>query len=91
MLSRRVDICVLGVFGDISEADAGLLRLGGAAMPRKHVPNRTGHPGRVGDLAVKAPDSNDGEGAPRPRLLPKDRSGHCLAQLRGPAETADTR
>jgi hypothetical protein len=51
VLSRRVDIGVLGVFGDISEVDAGLLRLRGAAMPRKHVPNRTGHPGRVGDLA----------------------------------------
>jgi len=49
VLSRRVDIGVLGVFGDISEVDAGLLRLGGAAMPGKHVPNRTGHP----DLAVK--------------------------------------
>jgi hypothetical protein len=83
VLSRRVDIGVLGVFGDINEVDTGLLRLGGAAMPRKHVPNRTRHPRPRRRPRGKAPDSNDGEGAPRPRRLPKDRSGHCLAQLRG--------
>jgi hypothetical protein len=89
VLSRRVDIGVLGVFGDISEVDAGLLRLRGAAMQTCSKPHGAPRPRRR--PRGKAPDSNDGEGALRPRLLPKDRSGHCLAQLREPAETAATR